>query len=36
MIAWWESLQAIQQVFYIIAIPATLVLILQTILLLFG
>ena len=36
MIAWWESLQAIQQVFYIIAIPATLILILQTILLLFG
>lgn len=36
MFEWWNSLQTIQQLFYIIAIPATLVLVLQTILLLFG
>lgn len=36
MITWWETLPLLQQVFYLIAIPSTLVLFLQTILLLFG
>ena len=35
-ISWWDSLIIVQQVFACIAIPATVVLILQTILLLFG
>lgn len=36
MFDWWNALTIYHQVFYIIAIPATLILILQTILLLFG
>lgn len=36
MFEWWNSLELIQQVFYVIAIPATVILLLQTILLLFG
>lgn len=36
MLDWWNSLELIQQVFYVIAIPSTIILILQTILLLFG
>lgn len=36
MFAWWEELTLLQQIFYLIAIPSTLVLIIQTIMLLFG
>ncbi|MEN8907041.1 MAG: hypothetical protein ABF289_13865 [Clostridiales bacterium] len=36
MTTWWNDLSFLQQVFYIIAIPSTLVLILQMILVLFG
>ena len=36
MFQWWDSLQTIQQVFYLLAIPGTIILVLQTILLLFG
>jgi len=36
MTQWWESLSFIQQIFACVAIPATLILILQTLLLLFG
>ena len=36
MVMWWESLSALQQVFACFALPATLILIIQTILLLFG
>ena len=36
MISWWNALTLLQQVFYLIAIPSTLVLLLQTLLLLFG
>lgn len=36
MFEWWNGLPMIQQVFYILAIPSTIVLLLQTILLLFG
>ncbi len=36
MTAWWESLSALQRVFAYIALPATVVLILQTILVLLG
>lgn len=36
MIAWWNSLTGLQQIFAMIGIPATLVLIVQTVLLLFG
>lgn len=36
MFEWWNGLQLIEQVFYVIAIPATIILVLQTILLLFG
>ncbi len=36
MAAWWNSLTALQQIFALIGIPATLVLIVQTVLLLFG
>lgn len=36
MAAWWESLNAIQHVFAYIALPATIILILQTLLVLFG
>lgn len=35
-ISWWEALSTLQQIFACIAIPATVILILQTILLLFG
>ena len=36
MFEWWNALSTIQQVFYILAIPSTIILVLQTILLLFG
>ncbi len=36
MVSWYESLDAIQRIFAIIAIPSTAVLILQTVLLLLG
>lgn len=36
MAAWWNSLTGLQQIFACIGIPATLVLVVQTILLLFG
>ncbi|MBO5305902.1 MAG: NfeD family protein [Clostridia bacterium] len=36
MIAWWNQLQTIQQVFALIAIPATLVMLIQTVMLLVG
>lgn len=36
MIEWWNSLSIISQVFYCIAIPSTLVLLIQTILLFLG
>ena len=36
MIAWWNDLSIVQQVFYLIAIPSTVILLIQTILLLFG
>ncbi len=36
MLNWWNELIVIQQIFALIAIPATLILVLQTILLLFG
>ena len=36
MIEWWNALPTIQQVFYILAIPSTIILVLQIILLLFG
>ena len=35
-VEWWDSLNIIVQVFYCIAIPATLVLLIQTILMFFG
>lgn len=34
--AWWVSLSLMHQIFYLMAIPATILLVLQTILLLFG
>ncbi len=36
MIAWWTALDTLRQILYLVAIPATVVLVLQTILLLFG
>ncbi len=36
MLNWWNELLLIQQIFALIAIPSTLILILQTVLLLFG
>ncbi len=36
MAAWWNSLTSLQQIFACIGIPATLVLVVQTVLLLFG
>jgi membrane protein implicated in regulation of membrane protease activity len=36
MIQWWESLSLIQQIFGLIAIPSTVILIIQTILVLVG
>lgn len=36
MITWWNSLSALEQGFAYIAIPATLILIIQTVMLLFG
>ena len=36
MIEWWQSLDIAQQVFYCIAIPATLIIVVQTILLMLG
>ncbi len=36
MFAWWNQLDLLEQILYVIAIPATLILIIQTIMLLFG
>ena len=36
MIAWWNQLQTVQQIFALIAIPSTLIMLIQTILLLVG
>lgn len=36
MIEWWNGMPLVQQIFALIAIPATVVLVIQTILLLFG
>ncbi len=36
MAIWWESLSALQRVFACFALPATMILIIQTVLLLFG
>lgn len=36
MTAWWTGLDVLHQVFYLIAIPATVILVLQTVLLLLG
>ena len=36
MINWWNSLELTQQIFACIAIPSTLILLIQTILLLIG
>lgn len=36
MVAWWDSLAELERIFAAIAIPATVILVVQTILLLFG
>lgn len=36
LVEWWNSLSLVSQIFYCIAIPATLVLLIQTILMFFG
>lgn len=36
MIAWWNELETVQQVFALIAIPSTLVMLIQTVMLLIG
>lgn len=36
LIEWWNSIGLISQIFYCIAIPATLILLIQTVLMLFG
>jgi len=36
MIAWWDSLELIQQIFAIIAIPSTVIMIIQTVMLVIG
>ena len=36
MMEWWNSIGLVGQIYAIIAIPATLVLVVQTILLIFG
>lgn len=36
MIAWWESLSITEQIFAIVAIPSTVILLIQTLLLIFG
>lgn len=36
MVAWWNSLTGLEQAFAYLAIPATLILVIQTLLLLFG
>ncbi len=36
MLAWWDALALAEQIFYCIAIPATLILLIQTIMLFFG
>lgn len=36
MIEWWEAMNFVQKAFALVAIPSTLVLVLQTVLLLFG
>ena len=36
MIAWWNELQLAQQIFALIAIPATLIMLIQTVMLLIG
>lgn len=36
MAEWWEALQTIEKILYCIAVPSTIILVLQTIILLFG
>lgn len=36
MIAWWNNLELVQQIFALIAIPATLIMVIQTIMLVVG
>lgn len=36
MLAWWETLETVQRVFALIAIPSTLIMIIQTVMLTFG
>ena len=36
MIVWWNSLETALKIFYCVAIPATLVLLVQTVLMFFG
>lgn len=36
MIAWWNSLETAQQIFALVAIPSTLIMLIQTVLLLIG
>ena len=36
MVAWWESLDAVLRVLYCITIPATLVMVIQTVLSILG
>ncbi len=36
MIAWWESLTITEQIFAIVAVPSTVILLIQTVMLLFG
>ena len=36
MINWWNSLSMVSQIFYCFAVPATLILLIQTIMMLFG
>lgn len=36
MLNWWSELPVVEQVFYMIAVPSTIILLIQTILLMFG
>ena len=36
MIAWWNELEILQQIFLLVAIPSTLIMVIQAIMLLFG
>ena len=36
MVAWWESLMITEQIFAIVAIPSTIILLIQTVMLMFG